>query len=448
MLDAARWSGAIFMATSTIILGLGTLRATRHGIAGLGASLTFACSAAILHAHARVMSEALFFMLCIGGIFAVVAYIATQKVRWLLFAALLIAGATFDRYIGLAATGATGLALLLIGPGTIRSRLMAASVVSLASIVPLAAWRLGIPGAAAMATGHLPSLAPEYLWARFEPLRGALVNYVWSWNAVALVLPGLHYGHMAILLFVAIVASGTAALAAVHRIRREHRIAWRHKPQTPVLLLTWLISIFYVAFFAFSFLLFRFELNIDQRLLSPLWLAIVLGTIASVSVLALHSKQKVLRWGSPILATLMFLIPAAMPTPALLSRLHLEGEGYSSPAWRQSGLVREAAMLPRDTAIITNESAAILFLIGRPCYDMTEIVDPGVQHQSGRFVDDLSDPAQSLFREGKAALVLFDSAYWQLWPKYEDQTQERLESLVDGLNVRATAYDGAIYFYP
>lgn len=448
LLGTARWSGAILITGTTILLGLGTLAIGANGLAAVGVSLAFAFSATIVSIHAGVLSEPLFFMLCFAGIFACVAYISTRRPTWLLASGLLLAFATLDRFVGVAAVGSACLAILLIGPGRAWHRIVDAAYIALIALLPLAGWRLAI-GVAMPVGGRVPpDLSPWRLWSSLGPLRIALVHAAWSWNAFALLMPDPPYRSALFALLIAFLALALAVVTVVGRARRRHPVEWRKLPQVSVLLLIWLFAIGYVLFFTMSYLTIGPGINIEERQLSPLWVAVMLGSITTTSLFFLESKSRVLTWSASVVATLIFAVPAVIPTPGLVSRMHDSGDGYSSLYWQQSELVRQVATLPKDMALITNESAAILYLVGRPAYDMREIVSPEVRYVSQRYGDDVSDPTQVLFRDGKAALVLFDTAYWQLMPKYNGRTGDRLKALLRGLRVWSNASDGGIYVYP
>jgi len=92
-----------------------------------------------------------------------------------------------------------------------------------------------------------------------------------------------------------------------------------------------------------------------------------------------------------------------------------------------------------------------LFLTGRTAYPYAEIYlnKPLVVYSEYGNGDLSSDNGQQrLFREHKAALVLFDSLSSQLESIYGDQTAQRIQNLTDGLQVSYMGSDGVIYYYP
>lgn len=95
-------------------------------------------------------------------------------------------------------------------------------------------------------------------------------------------------------------------------------------------------------------------------------------------------------------------------------------------------LIWAVRALPEDTLIITNQETALLALTGRASYPLKEVyLNQGLKEFSRYGDGDLSqDPAQRLFREDGAALVLFDQIDDQLGELYGERTEERIRTLV------------------
>jgi hypothetical protein len=131
----------------------------------------------------------------------------------------------------------------------------------------------------------------------------------------------------------------------------------------------------------------------------------------------------------------------------IASDLRERSRGFTSVTWQNSGTVRSAATLAQDIPLISNESTAIMFHLDRPAYDVPELLRGEPLETLTRFGEgDFGE--ERIFREQGAALVLFDSIFWQLRPMYGDQTEARLQQLTEGLDLYADLADGAIYFYP
>jgi hypothetical protein len=102
--------------------------------------------------------------------------------------------------------------------------------------------------------------------------------------------------------------------------------------------------------------------------------------------------------------------------------------------------------LGRDHYERRDETAAILFYTERPAYEISELVAGIPLDTYCPFGANLTNVEEKVFREQGAALVLFDSVYWQFWQLYEQDTQRRLDEFISGLYLYYDGWDGKIYF--
>jgi hypothetical protein len=186
---------------------------------------------------------------------------------------------------------------------------------------------------------------------------------------------------------------------------------------------------------------------VDLRMLSPVHLAVVVLLFALI-YLMLWLLRPARKWtGSLVLLAVFSLFGMyAVRGGMVVQEYHRTGIGYSTAAWRQSPLLRAVNDLPASTALITNDKAAVMFLSGRPAYEVIEIYQdqPDLTfpvYGSG------TDPSQRVFREQGGALVLFRASLEEDFGKYGDRIGERLAALTDGLYPYYEGEDGAIYFY-
>ncbi|NMB89703.1 MAG: hypothetical protein GYA17_15190, partial [Chloroflexi bacterium] len=190
-------------------------------------------------------------------------------------------------------------------------------------------------------------------------------------------------------------------------------------------------------------------ITIASRMLSPvhvavLWLAVVLSALTVERLKAVP----LVRLALP--AVLVVLLAwYGWRTFRIVEQNYALGLGYTSLAWQSSDTMQAVRQLPADTPIVTNEETAILFLTGRAAYPMMEIFSDRPDTNFYRYGEGytVDDPAQGLFREDGAALVLFDSLTSQLTPIYAEQAAERAASLTEGLYPAFQGEDGAIYYY-
>lgn len=209
-----------------------------------------------------------------------------------------------------------------------------------------------------------------------------------------------------------------------------------------------LFSIVYLASITFSFL-FSFPRNdLNGRLFSPVYLSLLIMVFSLLTwALAGGKLGRWLVW-LPILGLVVMAAGGFDKGIEFVRTNHRDGAGYTSAVWANSPTIRAVKELSPGIALISNESAAILFLTGRPAYDMSILYDTTPSENDTRYGDDLDDPIQRLFRTDQAVLVIFPgSFYWQLFPIYGDRTQDKLDSLFKDLRVEQSLADGVIYRY-
>ena len=215
-----------------------------------------------------------------------------------------------------------------------------------------------------------------------------------------------------------------------------------------------LLALFILAYLGVIFIVYITTyppITIDDRMFSPihiamLWIIVILAGLT----LNLWPAGRWLKFGLPLLL-ILFAGAYGWRSMRIVNQNYDLGLGYTSPDWRDSPTIQAMKALPADSTIVTNETMAVLFLTGRIAYPYAEIyLDKPLAIYSEYGNGDLSSDngQQRLFRDNKAALVLFDSLSSQLESIYGDQTAERIQKLTRGLQVSFKGSDGAIYYYP
>jgi hypothetical protein len=215
-----------------------------------------------------------------------------------------------------------------------------------------------------------------------------------------------------------------------------------------VALLLFAFTVAYLFILAFSYIYTYPPPDIIPRTLLPIQITVLLA-VFSLILFFIRAWQSA-KWLNiiPIILLIGISISYLHDSIVIVSYNHQYGSGYTSKALRNSKIIFVVEQLPSNIPIISNESALVLFYTGHPAYDISELMDAEQQDITSRFGDDLSDPAQKAFRENGAALVLFDSIFWQLEHLYGTQTDQRMEYLTRGLSLYAKEEDGVVYFYP
>jgi apolipoprotein N-acyltransferase len=234
-------------------------------------------------------------------------------------------------------------------------------------------------------------------------------------------------------------------------LRERQRSPEYHYPEPGLLRLAGVFALFsavYGVFITFSFLFSTPRNDLDGRLLSPIYLALFLAFFPLLAwVLSALKAGNGLTWVSPALLALV-VAGGLGRSIEFVQNNHQNGAGYTSKVWQSSATLQAVKRLDPAVTVISNESAAILFLANRPAYDVVQTFLSSGNELVPVYGNDPNDPAQRLFQDGEAVLVIFtDYFYWQLFPLYGDQTQQAIDSFFQNMQIEAKLADGVIYRY-
>jgi len=442
----ARALDAVLFLLFLLSLGLAASRLCGKPILGALLCLSVLSWPAMLGNFTSAMSEPLFFTLGAATIILGVWYTEVRRPGLLIAAGILGGAAWLTRYVGLAFILSVMLVLAVDHRRPFRDRARAILVYAGLSISPFLLWSLNtILRGGALGTMDTVRVG---LWDALEPVRNALVHMAWA------LLPTAQLPEYPYRVKLAALSVGALLILApsLSRAFREHRQAHWSTLSDSTFLLTIAfagLAIFSTLILGATYVAIEFpKPALDERVLSPVFLGAGVASLMSLFYAWDGRRGGRLVWIVPVGLTLVFLWGHLPASRALVDLLHNEGQGYSSRAWLESGVIRAVQGLPADIALVSNDADAILLFAGRAAYRMTELESRTPVQYFSRYGDDQTDPIQRLFRERQAALVLFDGAYWQFEPIYGEDTSLKLESLTAGLVLYTENWDGAIYFFP
>lgn len=341
-----------------------------------------------------------------------------------------------------------GIALLIAGPVIIyldptssrRDRLLRGGIFALAALsLPLlrSAYLGLVYGVMLPRTGATTSVG----WDTLAGFRGDVTQALWQLLPFTASLPRLTYrqmlGGLGILVLAFVVLMVVADRVGSRLTGASTREGGRRWIGAGVFVIA------YVATLGLSYALTSPTPDINYRILSPAQVPVWI--LLPIPLLALTRQGSRARWIAP--AALLAVAAVGAPQTLELAReTRAHGGGLMTPAWRNSETV-EYVIRARPGAVISNETAALQLWASRPAYDLPDVLAP-VDAIEVRYGDALNDPVQGSFREGSAALVLFDSIRGQLIGIYGDDADRRYEALVRDLEVVADLSDGTVYAYP
>ena len=185
----------------------------------------------------------------------------------------------------------------------------------------------------------------------------------------------------------------------------------------------------------------------DDRQLALSYILVLSALLFLIFAFGFTSNKK------QVLIPLVLVLGAVLIISNLLSSLpyiedmHVKGRGYTSAYWHNAPILEEIEQIPSWVTLISNEPEALNFLLDRRAYLLPELQTKVPVPIDESFGSNSQGLLHALFRETKAALVIFTAGNSQFFPLYGENTPERLNFLVEGLDHQYERRDGGIYWY-
>ena len=392
------------------------------------------------------MSEGLFLSLFVFSLLSLIGYFEKGSISLLLISALLCGFAFLTRYIGISLAISGVILILLLSKNSIRLRIRNSLLYLLLSSAPIVFWMIWLRFRST--SPRTTSFQIEGLWNQLEPVRGAFIDFFWS--LFPFFDTSLSISYLTRVGFLAVI--GVTVLAVVgtyiYRNLRNREQSWNLEPGYLLAIVFSTFGAVYLGSLTLSYLMTDPAPDLSGRILSPVYVSSIMAIFSCLFTYLDTPMRSVAIRGIPIALALLSIFSNLRTSIHVVRSLHLRGDGYTSSSWKASGTLEAMRAIPADTPIITNESDAILFHLNLPSYDLPELFLENPRENLRSFGSDETDHLEELFREQGAALVLFNTLQWQLKPIYQDRTEERIQSLIQDLDVYQESYDGGIYFYP
>jgi hypothetical protein len=447
MLQVARWFSALLFGATIFLVGYSSMRFTRSAALSLIVAVTLLVSPVLLRVYSWAMSEPLFLFTGFLGLFLALEYVHTPR-RGLLVGSAIACGMSFlARYIGAGFLGAAGLIVLLLGCQRWVRRLVDTAIYAVIGLAPMGVWVV----VDFLQTSTVASRSLESSSTYLGNLRSAvpyLLKVAVSWlvpdswidappyprGVNTLVLLG---GIAAVVLLVGVVLLRLRTAPPLGRWLDDRQLLF------PVGMA--ILALVYMVVTLAVYVLTYPSISLDNRMLVPVHLAVILLVASLVAVLT--SKQAGSRWIAivALLALIIFAGSYLWRGPRIILQTHTDGLGYIADVWQNSPTIQAVRGVPEGTPVITNETAAVLFLTGRSAYTLQEAYATEPLQMSELYGSDPTDKAQQAFLKG-GALVIFDTIRGQISGLYGDETQARLDGMTNGLRQAFRGDDGAVYY--
>lgn len=398
-LSAAKWLNTLLFGINIFVVGLIVDRYTRSvGLASFG-SLLILINLAMLTTHLQALTEPLFFTLFLVGLLLLADYLESPRWRLLIAAAIIIGLAAITRYVGISLilTGLVALVLFCSNPWP--KVLLFGSISSL----PLGLWMLRN----LLIASNLANREVTFHPIGFFHIRMALKT------VQEFIIPFLDFRAFWLLM----------AMLAIVIIKTRPKI----RPSFPEPIFLKLLQLFvavYLLFLVFSISFIDAYTPLDNRMLSPIYIAGVILVLYFIRPL-LHSKLFV-TVGLTIVAIQLYF------SAYWISYYHQHGYGFGNERIQKSELIEYSKMLPPDVRIFSNAPDVIYLLTGRKVAALPLKFEP-----SSRLRYDYESELPKL---KNGTLIYFDNFKWRTYFVTRAELRQKLN-----LSLILDTRDGGVY---
>jgi len=444
-LTVARCLSVSLFALTILVMGLSTFAITKNGLLAISLSGVTLSFPILIELYSGVMSEGLFFLLGFSALMAAILSVQKGDVKYVVAAGILSGLAFLTRYIGVGFVITCALVSFFFSPLPLRRRLRHSALITSLGVLQVVLWLIWLRFQPTAEPARLVYFTIGNMWTNLQPVRVALVDSFWKFLPFVRTLPAFSYRlNLLMLLGIFIFLSTCLMYAWIRRNGQEF-----FEDGMALLNITLLLfSVVYILSLVFSYLFTLPTPDFSLRTLSPALFAFTLSfVIFAFYVASLRQQTKWLAVIPFLFAVSIVILNYPESRDKVLS-LSREGRGYTSLAWQSSPTIKAIQDINPCVPLITNESVAILLYTNRAAYDLPHVFLEQPADMNTRFGDDTYEDAVNIFREDSAALVLFDSIFWQLGPLDHDHAKMKIEDFTEGLDIYFESADGAIYFYP
>jgi hypothetical protein len=435
LLDFVRLLNIILFTALVLVLIWGTYRRTSSAPLSIGLGIWALTNHAIFRNYTAALSEPLFLTLGFVSIYLILEYILTNK-SWLLLTGALLAGLSLaTRYSGAAFLVAGFLTVFIWEKVAWTKKIRNLIAYTLISSAPILIWlaylRIGFPGNNPGAYELVGNI-----WEIMMPFRLTYIQQFWSWLGLNLLFSTENYGLQMLMVSFTLFLLGLAVFFSIRISLREKE---NHDVNTFIFPgSAWgIFALASTAILLFSYIfVYAPKPWLDERLYSP----IQIGTVITIIFAVHYCSSKLISkpyQSLPVLAIIALMVTASTPkTIDTIRKLHNFGEGYTSKSWGDTMLIDTLQNIPPDHMIVTNDTGAVFFFLGRTSVDLIPIIE-----------ETETNEVPAIFQEHGVYIVLFERRLSsQIGERYGENTQIYIQKITEDLLIQYKGSYGAIYY--
>jgi len=446
MLSFNRGLYIVLAAGFPFLLAGGVCWVTRDRTLGLAFALLGTFLPVTMNTFSGAMSEPLSLVLGLCGLFILLRHIQQPGLGWLLLAGILLGLAFLARFAAAAFLAAAGVSILLLSSRSFVRRLIDGFLLALIGVLPFGTWYQYV-WRSGFSTGTLDRVQAP-LWQILAPFRLAVVDHAWRWFNLSLLNASLDYRWQLLILFLfTVIFVGLIAKGFSHLQRKGYSLKTNTHIRLFHALTLFLLGSVLILVVTYIFVAIP-KPALNMRLFSAIEIFILFSVLClGATFLRLFLRRQAALIGI-LLLSIVIVLPKLPATWSMIDDLHTNGRGYTNKRNWHSPLLAEIDALPSGIPLISNDPDLILFWTGRPAYGLPDTYLQEQTNDTLPFGSDESSVIQIVFSQQDAALALFQTIYVELNPIHDEQTEVKVEAMLDGLDLKYDGWDGKLIFYP
>jgi hypothetical protein len=475
LIVASRWLNIIAFVACIFTAGWVFYRYSRAPAMGILTSAILLAFPNMLWMFSSAYSEPLFVLLILSGGLCLAAYLHKESLSLLVISAVLIGLIPVTRYAGIAMVASGALCILLLSSGKAGKRIRKVVLFGLLSSLPILIWLVWTYLTSNHSLGGRSiGLDWKEVADQFKTFRGLLIDTMGRW--IPFQNNKLAFTYRLRFLLAGAGLAGILALStwSILRLRKKGG-SDESRSDLPIFSYFGLSAFFFVAVLLLTYLFTRPTIDIDNRMLLPLFVCCVMslygafalwqaawsrdGKLAMLQTFSSKGLKSALwksGWANAWKITFQFLacLVAAVclvwyiPKAQEMVTFYHKGDGLTAYRWGNSEIIQVVKALPDNRPVISNDWQLLLLWTGRPIYGVWVSFPTTSPIQTTPYGTLQNDPAQVVFCSQGAALVIFNDFSSQSRSKLSKVSEAQLENLFEGLKVYGTYADGTIYLCP
>jgi hypothetical protein len=429
VMRASTWASALLLGLNVTLAGFLILHFTQDGWSAVAASAVLAISPFLFSVHDRAMSEPLFIFFWLITLGTLMEHL--ERPSWGLLAGSAFGAslAIMTRYVGISMVPAASILLMIYRAVPMRRRFLEVALFGLLSLGPFLLWL----GRNSAVSGHSANRILS-----FHPID--LVNLRLGFQTLlAWIYPGLseltfpEFRNASLLVsaligvFTVFVAWQTLSPARRATLSSGRACALRFS------MACLCFAGIYGAAVMCSLYFFDASTRLDNRMLSPAYVALILAFLSFAS--GLRRPARIASF-----AAVVALICLYAPTfEREVTALREQGHGFTSRSWRESDLIKYLQGTSQDSILYSNQALPLQFLSGRPILTTPQAFDSVKDQARPEYSGQLAQVQEQL-REPRSVLVLVDAD--------NEITSQEIAALTQGLELIRSFREAAVYASP